>query len=119
MLFDVAGCSHKMISNTELLLKSIAWHLSSKRDCRGKTYKVIIDNNTVYFDISITLQSHSGGRNCMMPVIQHIIIEHFSDIADKNPVVNNHCNVIPDSLVPGTYEYRPFASGKYRHWFKV
>jgi hypothetical protein len=54
-----------------------------------------------------------------MPVIQHIIIEHFSDIADKNPVVNNHCNVIPDSLVPGIYEYRPFASGKYRHWFKV
>ena len=119
MLFDVAGCSHKMISNTELLLKSIAWHLSSKRDCRGKTYKVIIDNNTVYFDISTTLQSHSGGRNCMMPVIQHIIIEHFSDIADKNPVVNNHCNVIPDSLVPGIYEYRPFASGKYRHWFKI
>lgn len=138
MLFDVPGCSYSMIKQTEDVLKSIAWHLSSKKQCSGKVYRVaiglkdeeqqsciqLLHNNTdfsnvIMFDIDVTLKSHVGSRTHMMPVIQHILMQHFSDVVSDTHVIGNVCNIKPDSLVSGIYEYRPFASGKYRRWFRV
>lgn len=118
MLFDVPNCSAAMINNTEQLLKSIAWHLSAKRGCRGKVYTVIIDDDKVTFNIDIELQSHSS-KVQKTPVIQHIFLYQFPLIMAYTQDINNTCNIKPGVLIPGKYEYRPFASGKYRRWFRI
>ena len=135
MLFDLPNCSHDMIKQTNEVLKSIAWHLSGKKRCSGRIYRVAIGckdmkqqacisilpedadySNIVMFDIDVSLKSHVGSRTHMMSVIQHVLIQHFPDIVSDTYIIGNVCSIKSNTLVPGIYEYKPFASGKYRRW---
>ncbi len=136
--FDVTYSAER-INLTESILSSIATHLAQKKSCRRKTYRVAIGMydaeqnvcrqmfysdkgscyNFIFFDCDARIKEHSTyGRRFEEPAIQHIIIKHFPDVwagaANGNQVQIKHW-----MLIPGIYEYRLSASGKYRKWFKV
>lgn len=132
-LFDNTEYSLECINLTENILLSISHHLSGRSMCRGIVYRVAIgvfDNeqqichmkwedrdctDCMFFDSVVQLRSNSGR---MIPVIQHIIIEHFYNVW-AGAANGNQVQIYPYKLVPGIYEYRKSSTGKYRRWFKV
>lgn len=124
MLFDLPGCNPEQIQRTEAVLKSIAWHLSSKRKCKGKTYRVIIRvsesagivEQYASFECDEKLRSHRN-RDYMARPLEHVISDHFPDYCVRARPM--YCRLKRDTCVPGVYEYRLSASGRYRRWCKV
>lgn len=130
------GYSEEAAVRTSNILKSISSHLAKRKSCKGMTYRVAIGmydceqiicrkmwsnqncSNSVFFDTNLKLTTHLGRRRCGSPVIQHIITEHFPEVyagcANGNQVYYKH-----NMLVPGIYEYRLSASGKYRKWVRI
>lgn len=125
----------KKIRLTEQVLLSISRHLSGRKECRGKIYRVAIGvkdpmqavsrnwpfsaDDSIFFDIDIRIKPsrHKGAHK--IPVIQHIMFDHFREDVCTGCANGNQVQIYPNSLVPGIYEYRQSASGRYRKWFRL
>lgn len=114
--------------NTLNILQSISYHLSGKEECKGATYRVKIEEWGSYHQYSFVKLENPVGIQIFpsryhrkfwdkSPVIQHVILKHFSDIfaySANGDEVTVHTNMV----VCGTYEYKPVGRN-YRRWFKV
>lgn len=127
------------IECTKSVLTSIAKHLSKNKACRKQIYRVSIGvydsiqnacykfyhnhqqdcTNFIFFDTDVKLISHlSTNQRVKLPAIQHIILEHFFNLY-AGAANGNQVQIRTEMLIPGIYEYRLSASGKYRKWFRV
>lgn len=127
MLFHLPDCDKMQVQRTEQLLKSIAWHLSSKRKCKGAIYEVIIQDSydapedicSVCCNQEVQLRSHLN-RNYMCSVVEHILTHHFEELQNyTDQALAQKCLVRKNLFLPGKYEYQISASGKYRRWCRV
>lgn len=124
LLFNLPNCNPEQVQLTEAFLKSIAWHLSSKKNCKGKVYRVEIQTidsenskrQLVVFECDVRLRSHYN-RNYMAKVLEHVLVDHFQE--HMSFITTSKHIVMPNTFVPGVYEYRLSASGRYRRWCKV
>ena len=92
---------------TRDLLHSVSSHLSSRVDCRGVTYQLTIqDNGLITFspDVLVYPDRYRRKRGDKLPVLQHIILEHFDGLYVKTHSTSLRVNA--DALVTGTYEYQ-------------
>jgi hypothetical protein len=142
---DVISNINKEKERTDLtrkLLLCISDHLSTRKECRGKTYRVAIGvrdetqsicniknfigdskaaENYIFFETPIQVFPNRYNRKDWdkRPVIQHIIYAHFwnelSPGAGSGCMVQIHCN----KLIRGIYEYQPSLNNKRRRWVKI
>lgn len=93
---------------TEQLLKLIASRLSSREDCKGVNYQIVIDHNGVRMNPLIYVYPNRYKRK-------------ESDRLDIVSFVHQYkmCNIILSQFVFGTYEYSPSYDGSRRKWRKV
>lgn len=106
---------------TESLLRSVATHLSGRVDCRGITYTLCIDeqqNISFSPNIQVFPSRYRRKQEDKVPVIDHILFTHFSDIfLDRD--ASGKMVIAPNTLVPGTYEYQPSFDNKRRRWVRI
>jgi hypothetical protein len=126
---------------TKNLLQVISYHLSRNKASASESYRVIIGNHygelpklegqhfmTIMVETVALCFRHQPGKkrwysyqgklNRKIPVMQHIIFDHFPEISTG--VANgNETFVRWDTLEPGVYDYVKSVSGKNRRWFKI
>lgn len=131
----ISEAEKKKIRLTEQVLSSISRHLSGRKDCRGRVYRVAIGvkdpmqavsrnwpfsaDGSIFFDIDIKIRPSRRSGKYRVPVIQHIMFDHFRDDVCAGCANGNQVQIYPNSLVPGIYEYRRSSTGKYRKWFRL
>lgn len=122
------------IKLTGEVLSSISSHLSSRRECRGKVYRVAIgvkDNKqrvsrdwpfdheeSIFFDTAVRIKPSRRKGEHKIPPIQHIMLDHFPEIC-AGVANGNQVQIHFNKLIPGIYEYRKTANSKYRRWCKL
>lgn len=124
--------------STYNVLMSISKHLSSRDDCKGEVYRVAIgmlddnqhickswpkdwsSNTSIFFETPVYVfpNTHKRQVTDKMPIIQHIIIDHFPEIFG-GAANGCQCQIKPNKLVTGIYEYKLSNNNKSRRWFRV
>lgn len=96
-------------ANTDLLLKEIAKHLSTRRECKGVEYRLEISANSIRFepDIQVFPNRYIKCKGSEHSVIYHILMTVFNQL-DENTEI----------FVEGVYRYvKPYNSKK-RNWLR-
>lgn len=124
--------------NTVNLLYCISDHLSSRKDCKGQTYRVAIGvrddkqyisenwpetwniHQCIFFQTPVQVFPSRHDRKAWdkQPIIQHVVIDHFPDIF-AGAANGCQCQIHTGKLVEGIYEYRASLNTKNRRWFRI
>ncbi len=109
---------------TEMFLRLIAQHLSSRQDCRGIEYTVTIGNE--YWDDIVLMDppkhvypdKHRRSSADLRPVTEHVLKYHMPELYLPT---EDSCNLFidKDKIVPGVYMYQLSVDKKKRRWIKV
>lgn len=96
-------------ANTDLLLKEIAKHLSTRRECKGIEYRLEISASSIHFepDIQVFPNRYIKCKGSEHSVIHHILMTVFNQI-DTNT----------DKFVKGVYKYAKPYNSKKRNWLR-
>lgn len=126
---------------TKSFLQCITKHLSSRPECRGVTYRLVLgkkddlNSNKSEIDFSgyISFSPHVevyhdrySRKPCdKLPVEEHVILIHFMDelyagrAKFSNGQIKESIKIHGDKIVPGIYEYQPSITNKRRRWVRV
>lgn len=110
---------------TSSILKCISYHLSSRQDCKGIEYVVIIRadeiNNQDEIIISPYITVFPGihdRKDCdRRSVAYHVILYHFPELFEDANQVSVH--IKKNSLIYGTYIFKQYESTNRRKWIKL
>lgn len=115
----------KTSQRTKQFLQSIAYHLSSRDDCKDLEYEVSIkhDSNSDFDIVEVspyitvfpsTFYRRESDRRS---IAYHVLIHHFPDILD--PSDPNIARIMSGMLVTGTYVYTKYPLISRRKWRKL
>lgn len=95
---------------TSEFLRCLSDHLSSRQDCKGVEYTVIIDRSNIKFEPLryVYPDRYHRKENDKQDVVRHVISYHFPDLPDSNF----------EMLTSGTYKYVLSFDGKKRQWIR-
>lgn len=124
---------------TQKFLQCIAQHLSSRRECKGVSYRISIgvhDSMLYPHEVSMFEKELSNKRVLFHPntyvfpnqyhrkdtdkvnVVYHVASSHFGDMILSYQ--EDGCTYVDtDKLVRGVYEYQPSIDNKKRRWVRV
>lgn len=101
---------------TERLLHLISYHLSTRKQCRNKEYRVnihlvTVTNGSLIITVDPALPMLDSRTNRYeRSLLAHIFKYHMPELYGKDLRAN--------TFVPGTYIYKQSVNHKYRKWTK-
>lgn len=124
---------------TKQLLNGVASHLSSRPECRGVTYRMVIGVPETSMEVSI--EGYKGldisnyitfyprvmvfpdryhRKEChRLSILEHMLTYHFKDELFAGKDDKGNLRIIGDNIVPGIYEYQSSIDNKRRRWVRI
>lgn len=128
--------SEKQCKNTKKLLTLLSNHLSSRDECRNCRYRLVIQNDIIDTQTSISFKVindasseiefepyvypsiHNKKPTDSIPITLHIMLDHFSDLTECNLAYG--CLYVNHNIfVPGIYVFDYSLSKNRRYWRRI
>ena len=128
---------YKKAVNTNTLLYGLSSRLSSRKDCRGKNYRISVgikdpeisilhtekDMICINEDVWVYSDRYNRKLSDKIPILDHMMRKYFSDYFIENGYMVGRRSVgiknIDNIFLCGIYEYRSSSNNKRRRWFRI